>query len=61
MNIGKALLVQSGTKHCTENTDKTYRHSLYTRLQWLITYYGIEHADTIAAMKKYNTYCKVGL
>lgn len=60
MNIGNALLVKSGFNH-VQNADNRRNASLdtlYTRLQWNISYKGIYHADTIACMKQYEIYCQ---
>jgi hypothetical protein len=59
MNIGRALLVQSGFNHVkTIDRNDITIDNLYTRLQWLISYRGACHADTIQASKLYNAYCK---
>lgn len=62
MNIGRALLIQSGVTHAkneiTADMKDTALDTLYTRWQWLITYKGIDHADTIACKKQYDAYWK---
>lgn len=57
MNIGRAFLVQSGMKQSVNHATNT-DHTLYTRLQWLITYKGTDHPETIEAQKKYDVFCK---
>jgi hypothetical protein len=58
MNIGRALLVQSGINHTRNGNYKqdTILDTLYTRLQWAIAYKGIFHADTVRLSEQYTDY-----